>query len=101
MVRKVFIAICFASIGLLGQSAHAGTPSGQMLANTCTGCHGNKGESKGAAPSINGLSAEQMEQAMLDYKSGKRPATVMDRIAKGYSDEEITAMAEYFASLKK
>lgn len=101
MVRNVVIAICFVSIGLLGPAAYAATPSGQMLANTCTGCHGNNGESKGAAPSIGGLSAEQLDQAMLDYKSDKRPGTIMNRIAKGYSDEEIKAMAEYLASLKK
>lgn len=101
MVRQVFIATCFISIGLLGPLAHAATPSGQMLANTCAGCHGNKGESKGAAPSINGLSAEQLVQAMQEYRSDKRPGTIMNRVAKGYSDEELKAMADYFASLKK
>lgn len=35
---------------------------------------------------------------MKDYKSGKRPSTVMSRIAKGYSDDDITAMAKYFQS---
>ena len=38
---------------------------------------------------------------MRDFKSDKRPATIMNRIAKGYTDKEITAMSEYFASLKK
>jgi len=101
MIRKVFIAMCFVSIGLLSQWAHAATPTGQMLAYTCAGCHGNNGVSKGAIPSIDGLSAEQMVQAMQNYKSGERPGTIMNRIAKGYSEEEIKAMAEYFASLKK
>lgn len=101
MVRKVIITTCFISMGLLTPVTHAATPSGQMLANTCVGCHGNGGVSKGAAPSIAGLSAEQMTQAMQDYKSGKRPGTIMDRIAKGYSDEEIKAMAEYLAAMKK
>nr|MBS0021097.1 c-type cytochrome [Gammaproteobacteria bacterium] len=101
MVRKVFIAMCFISMSLFGQLVHAGTPTGQMLAYTCAGCHGNNGVSKGAIPSINNLSAEQMAQAMLDYKSEKRPGTVMNRIAKGYTEEEIKAMADYFASLKK
>lgn len=101
MVHKVFIAICFVGIGSLGQMAYAATPTGQMLAYTCVGCHGNKGESKGAIPSIDGLSAEQMVQAMQDYRSDKRPGTVMNRIAKGYSDEEIKAMSDYFASAKK
>jgi sulfide dehydrogenase cytochrome subunit len=101
MVRNVFITLGFITLGLLGQLAHGATPSGQMLANTCVGCHGNKGESKGAAPSINNLSAEQIVQVMQDYRSDKRPGTIMNRIAKGYSDEELKAMADYFASSKK
>lgn len=101
MVRNVFIAMCFVGMGLLGHPAYAGTPTGQMLAYTCVGCHGNDGKSKGAIPSIDNLSAEQMVQAMQDYKSDKRPGTVMNRIAKGYDDQEIKAMADYFANLKK
>jgi cytochrome c553 len=101
MVRKVFIAMCFISVSSFGQLVHAATPTGQMLAYTCVGCHGNKGVSEGAIPSIDNLSAEQMAQAMQDYKSDKRPGTIMNRIAKGYTEEEIKAMADYFASLKK
>jgi sulfide dehydrogenase cytochrome subunit len=37
---------------------------------------------------------------MKAFKSGERPATLMDRIAKGYTDEEIEAMAKYFAEIK-
>jgi cytochrome c553 len=38
---------------------------------------------------------------MLDFKSGRRPATLMHQLAKGYSDAEITAIAGYFAAQKK
>lgn len=100
MVRKVLIAICLFGHPLVAQPILADTPSGQMLGNTCVGCHGPNGESKGAAPSIKGTPADRMIQAMQDFKTAKRPATIMDRIAKGYSDDEIKAMAEYFASLK-
>ena len=34
--------------------------------------------------------------AMQAYRSGQRPATVMDRIAKGFSDDEIKAIAVWF-----
>jgi cytochrome c553 len=30
---------------------------------------------------------------MKAFRSGQRPATVMDRIAKGFSDDEIRAIA--------
>ena len=87
--------------GLMASSAAlAGGPTGQAIAFTCNGCHGHGGMSKGAAPSIKGLPASYMDSAMKDFKSDKRPATIMNRIAKGYSDEEIAAMAQYYASMK-
>lgn len=36
-------------------------------------------------------------KAMQEFRAGKRPATVMDRIAKGFTDGEIQAIAEWYA----
>jgi cytochrome c553 len=44
------------------------------------------------------LTAEQIETTMQAFRSGSRPSTVMDRIAKGFSDEEVRAIAKWFAS---
>lgn len=73
---------------------------GAILSITCNGCHGPDGKSTGAIPAIGGKSAEYIEKAMLDFREGKRPSTVMQRHAKGYSDAEIKLIAEYFASKK-
>ena len=73
---------------------------GAMLSITCAGCHGTDGKSTGAIPSIGGKSAEYIEKAMLEYRDDKRPSTVMQRHAKGYSDEEIKLIAKYFADKK-
>lgn len=79
-------------------SAQAESASGRALAFTCAGCHGTNGNSTGqATPSIAGMSATYLEDTMIAYKSGERPSTIMTRIAKGYTDEEITAMSEWFA----
>lgn len=73
--------------------------SGLMLANTCAGCHGTDGASVGpATPSIGGLSEDYMVETMNAYKSGERWSTIMGRIAKGYNDDEIVAMAKYYAT---
>ncbi len=73
--------------------------SAAMLANTCAGCHGTHGASTGpAAPSIGGLSEDYMIEVMQAYKSGDRWSTIMGRIAKGYSDQEIAAMAGFYAA---
>ncbi len=74
---------------------------GVMLSNSCAACHGTEGRSPGAIPSIYGKSSEYIAQALLDFREGKRPATVMGRHASGYSDEEIQMIAEYFSSLAR
>ena len=89
--------LCCSATVLAGETV----PSGRMLANTCSGCHGTDGKSPGPIPPIDGMSAEHMASAMRLFKQGKRPATVMDRIAKGYSDAEIQAMSEHFAGISR
>jgi sulfide dehydrogenase cytochrome subunit len=72
--------------------------SASMLSHTCAGCHGTNGASAGpATPSIGGISAVYFEEVMQGFKSGEINSTIMTRIAKGYTDEEITAMGEYYA----
>lgn len=73
---------------------------GAILSITCNGCHGPDGKSTGAIPSIGGKSADYIEKALLDFRDDKRPSTVMQRHAKGYSDAQIKLIAEYFASKK-
>ncbi len=72
---------------------------GVMLSNSCAACHGTDGKSPGAIPSIYGKTSEFVSQALMDFREGKRPASVMGRHASGYSDEEIQMIAEYFSSL--
>jgi cytochrome c553 len=45
-----------------------------------------------------GQDAGAMVAAMQAFRSGQRPATVMDRIAKGFSDDEIKAIAAWFVT---
>lgn len=75
--------------------------SATMLANTCAGCHGTYGVSTGpAAPTIGGLSEDYFIDVMARFASGEVPSTIMDRIAKGYTEGEIELMAGYFAEQK-
>jgi cytochrome c553 len=39
-------------------------------------------------------------RAMQEFRSGTRTGTVMDRIAKGFTDEEIQAIAAWYATQK-
>lgn len=83
------------------KAAQAASPRGVMLANTCVGCHGQGGSSMGpATPTIAGMAVDTFTDSMKAYREGKRPSTVMERLAKGYTDEDIAEMANVFAAQK-
>lgn len=67
----------------------------------CANCHGTLGVAVGSSASLAGAPKEDMAKKLLDYKAGTRPATVMHQIAKGYSDEQLQQLADYFSALKK
>lgn len=71
---------------------------GETIGVTCFGCHGYNGSSNGAAPSLAGHTG--VAAALKDFKSGKRPGTIMNRIAKGYSDSDMDAVGKFFAGMK-
>ena len=90
-------ALAFAA----SSGASAGGASAAMLSDTCAGCHGTDGVSGGPAmPTIAGMSNDFFIEVMQGYGSGEIPSTIMGRIAKGYSEDEIKAMAKHFSSLK-
>lgn len=73
--------------------------SAQMLGETCNGCHGTDGASAGpASPTIGGLHPEYFASIMKSFQEGTAYSTVMGRIAKGYTEDEIKLMADYFAA---
>lgn len=88
-------------LGLASTQGIAADASGMAVGVTCAGCHGTDGVSKGAAPSLAGLPAKHLYASMAAFKSGKRPGSIMPRIAKGYSDAELHNVAKYFAAMKK
>ncbi len=72
----------------------------QLWASSCMSCHGPGGKAVGTGLSIGGKPAQELYNKLLGYKNGKLPATVMHQHAKGYSDEELSRIADHFASLK-
>lgn len=70
------------------------------LADNCAICHGPDGASGGpAVPGIAGLSVDYFVRTMEGYRDGTRFGTIMNRIAPGYTDAQILALAEHFALL--
>lgn len=70
-------------------------------AASCANCHGTNGRAQPGMESLAGVAKEDIIKKMLDFKAGRRPATIMHQLAKGYSDEQIEAIAGYFAAQKR
>ncbi|QJR10290.1 hypothetical protein DSM104443_01344 [Usitatibacter rugosus] len=71
----------------------------RSMAGSCAMCHGTAGkavEGSTVAP-LAGRPAAELVGLMNDFKAGKRPATIMHQIAKGYGDAEVAALADYFS----
>lgn len=68
------------------------------LAAPCAACHGTNGYSVGGTAVLAGMDRALFVKQMKDFKSGARPATVMHQHAKGYTDEEVEKLADFFSS---
>jgi sulfide dehydrogenase cytochrome subunit len=94
MLKLLAAAIGAASIAATG-AASAEPPAG---AASCSGCHPAAPRVASPVPRLAGLDRAAIVKAMQDFRSGQRAATVMDRIAKGFTDEEIQAIAAWYAA---
>jgi cytochrome subunit of sulfide dehydrogenase len=72
----------------------------QLLASSCSGCHTTDDKLTTTIPKIRGLPESAFLEAMRAFRAGQRPATVMSRIAKGFTDDEIKQLAAYFSAGK-
>jgi cytochrome c553 len=68
-------------------------------AASCSGCH-SAAATKSAIPRLYGRDAADIAKAMAGFRDGSLPATVMNRIAKGFTDEESRAIAAWLAAQK-
>jgi cytochrome c553 len=66
---------------------------GDSLAAACTSCHGVGGRSSTAIPPLVGRDAAEIADALRAFRSGEREGTIMGRIAKGYTDQQIQDVA--------
>jgi cytochrome c553 len=77
------------------------TTQARYIAANCANCHGTSGKSSGAMPSLAGQSKVYLVEQMRAFRDGKRTATIMHQIAKGYTEAQIDAVADHFSRLSK
>jgi len=75
----------------------------RALAATCANCHGTDGRAVdgSSVPGLAGMPRDYMIAQLQAFKGGTRPSTVMQQLAKGFSDAQIAQLAGYFAAQKK
>jgi cytochrome c553 len=70
----------------------------ESLAANCFSCHGSQGASAGpGTPGISGMSKSYLNKVLTDYQTGARASTVMARMVKGFSADELSRLADYFS----
>ncbi|TAN58329.1 MAG: hypothetical protein EPN26_01640 [Rhodospirillales bacterium] len=89
-------------VGLSASSVFAAepvpAPKTAVLAGPCITCHGPEGAGTGAIPALKGRPVTALLEQLKGFKQGTAPSTVMGRLAKGYSDDQLAHLARYFGS---
>jgi cytochrome subunit of sulfide dehydrogenase len=96
-MARLILALLFVTAMHL---AEAGSPTRPPGASSCSGCHAASKSVDTPVPRLVGRSPEEIEMAMLAFRAGQKPASVMERIAKGFSEAEIKAIAAWYGTQK-
>jgi sulfide dehydrogenase cytochrome subunit len=100
-VRRAAIMAAAVAIGLafaVGRGVAAETPRVAMPpgASSCTGCHAASAAVATPVPRLAGLPAARIIEEMRAFRAGTRPGTIMPRLARGFTDAEIAAVAAWY-----
>jgi len=101
-MRRTSKAAVLAALWLFGAAVHAQSPdenarASRYLASNCANCHGTTGTAKGAMPSLAGQPKSYIVEQMKAFRDGKRPATIMHQLSKGYTDQQVELIADFFS----
>jgi cytochrome subunit of sulfide dehydrogenase len=95
-------ACCIVAAGFVACAAAIPAPAlavdAPPGAASCSGCHPAKAGVDTPVPRLAGEDPAAIVSAMQAFRSGARPATVMGRIAKGFSDDEVKAIAAWYGA---
>ena len=100
--RAAYIALCagfvLGSLPGIALSGQGGAKVESLIAESCAGCHGVDGNSVvDAFPKLAGQQKVYLLREMKDYKEGRRQSDVMVPILAPLSEEDLTAIAAYYA----
>lgn len=94
------VMVAISSVGVALAASPEPPPESPPGASSCSGCHAANPHVDTAVPRIAGRAAAEIVAQMQAFRSGQRPSTVMDRIAKGLTDAEVEAIAAWYSQQK-
>jgi sulfide dehydrogenase cytochrome subunit len=97
MKALCFLFVVGSAFAALGPAMAASPPPG---AASCSGCHAEHPAASSPIPGIYGRNPDEVVAAMTAFRDGSRPATVMNRIAKGFSEDDVRSIAAWLATQK-
>lgn len=96
--RKIALAVSL--LGIAGAAFADNHILSRNMASACASCHGTNGNSVGGMDPLAGMPKDEMIKKMKDFRSGAKPATVMHQLSKGYTDQQVEIIANYYAAQK-
>jgi sulfide dehydrogenase cytochrome subunit len=93
VLSRVLLA---AALGLAAPASAA--PTAEAIARNCVVCHGPKEAGQLEIPKLANYPARKMVEMLTGFRDGQKEATIMNRIAKAFTDEQIQALAAHFAN---
>lgn len=99
-MKRISFAAALAAVCASAAAQQPDPNYGRNLAAACAICHGTNGVNAGGLPNLAGQPGDYIAKQLRDFRDGKRPATIMHQISKGYTEPQIDALAAFFAAQK-
>lgn len=96
-MTRICVLLLAVLASLPAEAAKAAPKPPPYFAANCFNCHGTDGKTKGAIPPLAGRERAVLEETLKAFKDGTKQATIMHQLAKGYTDEEIALLADFFS----
>ena len=93
--RGLVLSLAAAPALALAQTTTTAPPPGRLLASNCFQCHGTNGS--GGFEDLAGKSASEILNELREMRTKASPK-MMEMHARGYTDAQLTLIANYFAS---
>ena len=98
-MRYTILTMALAAAALPALAQAPDPALARNLAATCANCHGTNGVVRGSdVEPLAGKPKDELVRKVQEFKQGKKPGTIMPQLSKGFTDQQIELMADFFAS---